>query len=70
MNRDEIIQSLTDLLTIAKVAMPHDLFAIDPRVIRAQALLDRLRAAPRGGEGVLRVPAVPKAKPDKQRSLS
>ena len=34
---------LEDLLRVVKVAMPEDLFAIDPRVIKAQALLARLR---------------------------
>lgn len=33
---------LIDLLTIAKVAMPSDLYAIDPRVLKARDLLSAL----------------------------
>lgn len=38
----EIIVSLENLLDIAKVAMPPELFAIDPRVIRAQVVLAKM----------------------------
>lgn len=37
-----IIEAIEDLLRIAKVAMPKDLFEIDPRVIKAQAVLAQL----------------------------
>lgn len=42
-NAAEIADILEDLLTIARVAMPPDLFEIDPRVIKAQALVARLK---------------------------
>lgn len=37
---------ICDLLTIAKVAMPADLFAIDPRILNAQDLLAELERRP------------------------
>lgn len=37
--QDEVARSLTELLAIAKVAMPDFLFAIDPRVHRARQLI-------------------------------
>jgi hypothetical protein len=37
--RDDVAAVIEDLLAIAKVAMPDDLLAVDPRVIRAEALL-------------------------------
>ncbi len=40
--RAAAIATIKDLLTIARVAMPDDLFETDPRVIKAQALLARL----------------------------
>lgn len=40
---EEIAEIIEDLLTIAKVAMPPELFEIDPRVVKAQALAARLR---------------------------
>lgn len=39
----QVAEVIEDLLTIAKVAMPRDLFEIDPRVIKAQALAARFR---------------------------
>lgn len=38
----EAAQAIRDLLAIAKVAMPDDLYAADPRIIKAEALLARL----------------------------
>lgn len=38
-DQDEVVRSLTELLAIAKVAMPDFLFAIDPRVHRARQLI-------------------------------
>ncbi len=35
----EVAQAIRDLLAIAKVAMPDDLYAVDPRAIKAEALL-------------------------------
>lgn len=40
---DQIIKALEDLLTIALVAMPAELFAVDERVIKAQAVLAKLK---------------------------
>jgi len=37
--QDEVVQSLTELLAIAKVSMPEFLFEIDPRVHRARQLI-------------------------------
>lgn len=37
--QDEVVRSLTELLEIAKLAMPDYLFAIDPRVHRARQLV-------------------------------
>ena len=37
--QDEVAQSLTELLALAKVAMPDFLFEIDPRVHRARQLI-------------------------------
>jgi hypothetical protein len=37
--------ALRDLMTIAQVAMPPDLFAIDPRIIKAKRLLEELELA-------------------------
>ena len=43
LSREEIAKSIEELLRIAKVAMPTDLFEIDPRIIKAQALLAQLK---------------------------
>ena len=40
---EEVAQTLSDLLKVVKVAMPPDLFAIDPRVLKARQLLAQLR---------------------------
>ena len=40
---DHIADIIDDLLTIAEVAMPIELFETDPRIIKAQALLAKLR---------------------------
>jgi hypothetical protein len=37
-----IARVIHDLITIAKVAMPAELFKVDPRIIRAEALLAKL----------------------------
>ena len=43
---DEVVRSLTELLALAKVAMPAYLFAIDPRVQRAcQVIATRLQVS-------------------------
>lgn len=42
MDKAEVARSLSELLTIAKVAMPDELYAVDPRIIRAQQLLATL----------------------------
>lgn len=39
MTKEDIAKIVDDLVTIAKVAMPPDLFIQDPRVTRAKALL-------------------------------
>jgi hypothetical protein len=39
---EELVRTLEDLLTIAKVAMPTELYEVDPRIIRAEALLAKL----------------------------
>lgn len=39
---EKVIQVIRDLLNIAAVAMPDDLRAVDPRIIKAEALLARL----------------------------
>jgi hypothetical protein len=39
----ELAEIIANLLTIAKVAMPPDLFVQDPRIIKAQAMLARLK---------------------------
>jgi hypothetical protein len=59
MDRAEVVRTLTELLTIAKVAMPDEVYAIDPRIARANALLANLQAG-----GALRVPKVEKRIPD------
>ncbi|MGN6057443.1 MAG: hypothetical protein ACTHOI_02520 [Sphingomicrobium sp.] len=38
-SREHLASMIRDLLTIARVAMPPDLFAIDPRVKRGQSYL-------------------------------
>jgi hypothetical protein len=40
--RDEVIRILTDLLAIAKVAMPDFLYAQDPRVHRARQMIESM----------------------------
>lgn len=40
---EKIATVLADLLKVVKVAMPADLFAVDPRVIKARQLLAELR---------------------------
>jgi len=40
---DEIATVLNDLLKVVKVAMPADLFSVDPRVLKARQLLAMLR---------------------------
>ncbi|MEQ8446019.1 MAG: hypothetical protein RIB57_09050 [Pelagibacterium sp.] len=40
---DEVLASLNELMEIVTVAMPAYLRAQDPRVIRAQALIARLK---------------------------
>jgi phage head maturation protease len=40
---DEVLTSLNELMEIVTVAMPAYLRAQDPRVIRAQALIARLK---------------------------
>jgi len=42
-DKDEIVRSLEELLQIVTVAMPAYLRAQDPRVIRAEALVARLK---------------------------
>lgn len=42
-SREEILQSLEELLQIVTVAMPAYLRAQDPRVIRAEALVAKLK---------------------------
>jgi len=37
------VKAIEELLTIAKVAMTDELFAIDPRIAHAQGLLDQLK---------------------------
>jgi len=44
----EIAQTLSDLLKVVKVAMPPDLFAVDPRVHRARQLLAELTQLSQG----------------------
>lgn len=39
----EMATALSDLLQVVKVAMPPDLFSIDPRVLKARRLLAELR---------------------------
>lgn len=41
--RDEVLRSLEELLQIVTVAMPAHLRAQDPRVIRAEALVAKLK---------------------------
>jgi hypothetical protein len=41
--REEVLQSLEELLQIVTVAMPAYLRAQDPRVIRAEALVAKLK---------------------------
>lgn len=57
--QSEIVRSLSELLTIAKVAMPDEVYAIDPRIKRANELMAKLVAG-----GALRVPRIEKRKPD------
>jgi len=42
MTTTEVARIVRDLLNIAKVAMPEDLYSVDPRIINAEALLARL----------------------------
>lgn len=42
-DRDEVLSSLEELLQIVTVAMPAYLRAQDPRVIRAEALVAKLK---------------------------
>ena len=42
-NTDEVLASLNELLEIVTVAMPAYLRAQDPRVIRAEALIAKLK---------------------------
>lgn len=42
-NADEVLASLNELLEIVTVAMPAYLRAQDPRVIRAEALIAKLK---------------------------
>lgn len=57
MDREEDAAVIRDLLTIAKIPMPVDLFAIDPLVLNAQGLLAELEQQSSSTE-VLRVPAI------------
>lgn len=59
MDKAEVIRSLAELLTLAKVAMPDDLYAIDPRIARANGLLAKLQAG-----GAVRVPKIERREPD------
>jgi len=43
LDKDEVVRSLEELLQIAAVAMPAYLRAQDPRVIRAEALVTKLK---------------------------
>lgn len=45
MSDHEVVRSLTELLILAKVAMPNDLFAVDPRIVRARQLVAKLAQA-------------------------
>ena len=56
-DKDGVVQSLTELLAIAKVAMPDFLYDIDPRVHRALQLLTRL------GDQSGRPPSIPSMPP-------
>lgn len=47
-DQDDVVRSLTELLAIAKVAMPDFLFAIDPRVHRARQLVASRAQVPGG----------------------
>ena len=38
LNADEIAKLIKDLLQVAQVAMPAELFGINPKILRAQAL--------------------------------
>lgn len=59
MTEDQTVRRLIiDLLAIAKVAMPSELYAIDTRVIRARELLSEL-APPSRPPSIGREPAVP-----------
>jgi len=40
---ERVIEALEDLLEIAKLAMPPELFEIDPRVIKAQVIVAQLK---------------------------
>src|SRR3569832_1683656 len=53
MAQNEIAKTIRDLLVIAKVAMPPNLFAQDPRVIVAMAVLKEL-----DGSSVTRPPNI------------
>ena len=56
-DQSEISKIITDLLRIAKVAMPPKLYAEDPRIVLAGALLAEIYAAAPSA----RVPSVPRA---------
>lgn len=60
-----MVQSLTELLAIAKVAMPDFLYDIDPRVRRALQLLARL-----GNQSASRPPSVPRMPPMEMLDLA
>jgi hypothetical protein len=43
LDAEEVAKVIEDLLQVALVAMPAELFAIDPRIIKAQALAAKLK---------------------------
>jgi hypothetical protein len=42
LSTDDLARTIREPLTIARVAMPSELYDVDPRVIKAEALLARL----------------------------
>lgn len=64
-DKDEVARSLTELLAIAKVAMPDFLYGVDPRVHRALQLLARL-----GDQSASRPPSVPRMPPMEMLDLA
>jgi len=67
----KVIKVVEDLLTIAKVAIPEDLYEVDPRIIKAKALVRWLKepideSAPRSLKAVEDLKAIAAAPPEEQ----